>query len=53
MAVRESGILMYITSLPGPYGVGAMGRYACEFVDFLKPDAPYLYPQYGRLHRYP
>ena len=36
IAVRESGILMHITSLPGPYGVGTMGRYAYEFVDFLK-----------------
>ena len=34
--MRESGILMHITSLPGPYGVGTMGRYAYEFVDFLK-----------------
>ena len=36
IAVRESGILIHITSLPGPYGVGTMGRYAYEFVDFLK-----------------
>lgn len=34
--MRESGILMHITSLPGPYGVGSMGRRAFEFVDFLK-----------------
>ena len=34
--MRESGILMHITSLPGPYGVGAMGKHAFEFVDFLK-----------------
>ncbi len=34
--MRESGILMHITSLPGPYGVGTMGKYAREFVDFLK-----------------
>ena len=27
---------MHITSLPGPYGVGTMGRYAFSFVDFLK-----------------
>ena len=34
--MRESGILMHITSLPGPYGVGTMGKQAFQFVDFLK-----------------
>lgn len=34
--MRESGILMHITSLPGPYGVGTMGEQAYRFVDFLK-----------------
>lgn len=34
--MRESGILMHITSLPGPYGIGTMGRAAYEFVDFLE-----------------
>ena len=34
--MRESGILMHITSLAGPYGVGTMGAHAFAFVDFLK-----------------
>ncbi|MGN1000093.1 MAG: 4-alpha-glucanotransferase [Faecousia sp.] len=34
--MRESGILMHITSLPGPYGVGTMGKQAYKFIDFLK-----------------
>lgn len=34
--MRQSGILMHITSLPGPYGVGTMGKQAYRFVDFLK-----------------
>lgn len=34
--MRRSGILMHITSLPGPYGIGTMGKPAWEFVDFLK-----------------
>ncbi len=34
--MRESGILMHITSLPGPYGVGTMGKEAYHFVDFLE-----------------
>lgn len=33
--MRESGILMHITSLPGPYGVGTVGKNAYAFVDFL------------------
>ena len=33
--MRRSGILMHITSLPGPYGVGSMGKSAYDFVDFL------------------
>ena len=34
--MRESGILMHITSLPGPYGIGTMGENAYRFVDFLE-----------------
>ena len=34
--MRESGILMHITSLPGPYGIGTMGAGAYRFLDFLK-----------------
>ena len=34
--MRESGILMHITSLPGPYGIGTMGKRAYDFVDFMK-----------------
>ncbi|MBR5616575.1 MAG: 4-alpha-glucanotransferase [Oscillospiraceae bacterium] len=33
--MRCSGILMHISSLPGPYGIGTMGKHAFEFVDFL------------------
>ena len=33
--MRKSGILMHISSLPGPYGVGSMGASAYAFVDFL------------------
>ena len=36
LCMRECGILMHITSLPGAYGVGTMGKAAREFVDFLK-----------------
>lgn len=33
--MRANGILMHITSLPSPYGIGTMGGVAYEFVDFL------------------
>jgi len=34
--MRKSGILMHISSLPGPYGIGSMGKCAYDFVDFLE-----------------
>ncbi len=33
---RTSGILLHISSLPSPYGIGTLGREAFRFVDFLK-----------------
>lgn len=33
---RASGILMPLSSLPGSYGIGNMGREAYKFVDFLE-----------------
>ena len=33
---RSSGVLMPLSSLPSPYGIGTMGKSAYEFVDFLK-----------------
>jgi 4-alpha-glucanotransferase len=35
MTNRKSGILLHITSLPGDEGVGALGKNAFDFVDFL------------------
>ena len=32
---RASGILMHVTSLPGPHGCGDLGREARRFIDFL------------------
>lgn len=32
---RSSGILLPISALPAPYGIGTLGRAAFEFVDFL------------------
>lgn len=33
--MRRAGILLHLSSLPGPYGVGTMGREARAFVEFL------------------
>jgi len=32
---RHSGILMHISSLPGPHGIGDLGKEAYEFAEFL------------------
>ena len=32
---RSCGILLHLSSLPSPYGIGTMGRAAYNFVDFL------------------
>jgi 4-alpha-glucanotransferase len=32
---RASGVLLHLTSLPGPHGCGDLGSAACHFVDWL------------------
>ena len=34
--MRASGIILHITSLPSPHGVGTLGKEAREFADFLR-----------------
>ena len=36
MITRSSGIVLHISSLPNPYGIGTFGGSAYAFVDFLK-----------------
>ena len=33
--MRASGILMHISSLPSPYGIGTFGKESYNFVDML------------------
>ena len=33
---RESGVLLHLTSLPGPHGIGDLGQSAFQFIDQLK-----------------
>lgn len=35
MMKRSAGLLMHITSLPSPYGIGTLGRESHAFADFL------------------
>ena len=48
---RCSGILMPISSLPGGYGIGSMGKPAHDFVDFLAKRADHLADFACRPHR--
>ena len=34
--MRKSGVMLHITSLPGPYGIGSMGQPARDFIDLLE-----------------
>ena len=36
MTKRSSGVLLHISSLMGPYGIGCFGRDAVRFIDFLR-----------------
>ena len=33
--MRRAGILLPLSSLPSPYGIGSLGRAAYDFVEFL------------------
>ena len=33
--MRRAGVLMPVSSLPGDYGIGSLGKPACDFIDFL------------------
>lgn len=41
--MRESGILMPVSSLPGPYGIGCFGKAAYQFVDFLAAAGQHIW----------
>ena len=36
MIVRQAGVSLHITSLPGPYGIGEIGRHARAFIDRMR-----------------
>ena len=41
---RSAGILMPVSSLPGPYGIGSFGKEAYDFVDFLEKSGQTYWP---------
>lgn len=41
--MRQSGILLHISSLPGPGGIGSMGKEAFAFADFLRASGMRLW----------
>ena len=40
MSRRSAGVVLHITSLPGPHGVGDLGASAHRFVDWLASASP-------------
>lgn len=42
-AIRKSGVLLHISSLPSPYGIGTLGEEAYKFVDFLSASGQGLW----------
>ncbi|NTW34536.1 MAG: 4-alpha-glucanotransferase, partial [Syntrophobacteraceae bacterium] len=43
MKTRRSGILLHVTSLPSPFGVGDLGPEAYRFADFLAASGQSLW----------
>lgn len=43
MPSRRSGLLLHVTSLPGPYGIGDLGPQAYRFAEFLARAAQTLW----------
>lgn len=41
--MRKSGILLSVTSLPGDFGIGTLGKGAFEFSDFLASSGQYFW----------
>lgn len=40
---RKSGILLHPTSFPSPYGIGDLGKFAYDFIDFLEKSKQKLW----------
>lgn len=41
--MRHSGILLPISSLPSPYGIGTFGKAAYQFIDFLRESGQHYW----------
>ena len=40
---RSSGVLLHITSLPGPHGIGDFGPAAYQFADWLQRTGQHIW----------
>jgi 4-alpha-glucanotransferase len=54
LKTRQRGVLLHLTSLPSTYGIGGLGKEACDFADYLSQNGynywqilPLNYPGYG------
>ncbi|MFN9196164.1 MAG: 4-alpha-glucanotransferase, partial [Pseudomonadota bacterium] len=43
LGIRRSGLVLHLTSLPGPHGVGDLGADARRFGDWLADCGPSLW----------
>lgn len=41
--MKQAGILLHISSLPSPYGIGSLGKPAFDFIDFLKASGQHIW----------
>ena len=48
--IRRGGVLLHVTSLPGPEGIGTLGKGAYAWIDFLE-NPPTRAPVHWRVTR--
>ena len=53
--IRRAGVLLPVSSLPSPYGIGTFGKAAYDWIDYLKASGQSLWQilplgQIGRAH---
>ena len=41
--IRRGGVLLHVTSLPGPEGIGTLGKGAYAWIDFLEKSGMTLW----------
>ena len=49
MKTHYAGVLLPVTALPSPYGVGTLGKQAKDFIDFLVKAGQSLWQVFHRI----